>query len=437
MCWRPAGSLVPDSLLRGFVVMKLCSQRTSLLYASTSLLFCSALSSPPLFRIHSVLQPSSCSSRVSPHHLLLLRPSLLARPFSTTMFLEGDSLGDAPAPRRGTRITPRTCLWPLAGSLVLTFALSIGLTFRSNHHCYAGTCGEWLFPLQARLHVVVWYSWISISITFLAIRAFHPKMQKLLDRPLLEPKLPILGKRLTLGGAVLLLWITTLYGVVVAIWWIRLRDYFVDRGRESGILIGGGRLAAIALTGHLCDITMGMVLIPISRHSALASFFQLSVSTTLANHMLTAYTLFSIVLTHAFLYVAWVPVFESLSSGLRMVIPILNPTYLYDETWPGNTTHLGIWRASLIFTGLVAIIIMAALFVTTLPKVRSNHFNLFYFTHLLSIVMVIIVCLHASTIFYCIAPGLAMWFLDWGMRLYELRRVLESEITTIGKGWYR
>lgn len=234
----------------------------------------------------------------------------------------------------------------------------------------------------------------------------------------------------------MLCWVISLYGVVVGIWWIRLRDYFVDRGVADGIDRGGRRLAAVALTGHICDITMGMVLLPISRHSALASFFKIAVSTTLTNHMLAAYTLFVLVVVHGLLYASWVSVFNSLSSALQTVIPVLNPTYLYRETWPGNPTSLGIWRASLIFTGIIAALIMSAIFITTLPAVRSKHFNVFYFTHLLAIVMVIIICLHASTMFYCTAPGLAMWTLDWGMRLYELRRLLDGEITTIGNGWY-
>ncbi|MCJ1249789.1 hypothetical protein MMC30_007015 [Trapelia coarctata] len=227
-----------------------------------------------------------------------------------------------------------------------------------------------------------------------------------------------------------------LYGIVVGVWWIRLRDYFEQRGIESGVLEGNKRLAAIALTGHWCDITMGMVLIPISRHSALASFFKLSVATTLAFHMLTAYTLFALILLHGFLYVSWVPVFNSLSEALRMVFPVLNPTYLYNETWPGNSSALGVWRASLIFTGLTTTLILVVIFVTTLPQIRGKHFNLFYFTHLLVIVAVIIICLHASTMFYCTAPGLAMWVLDWGMRLYELRKRLDSKVTSLGNGWY-
>ena len=349
-----------------------------------------------------------------------------------------NSIIDSPRRRQNglSRITPRTCLWPLVGSLVATFCLSIGLTFRSDHQCYAGTCGEWLFPLQTRLHVAVWYAWLSISVIFLAVRAFHPEMQKSLARSLVRHKIPVIRKHLTISGAITISWTIALYVVIIGIWWMRLRNYFVGRGKAGGIFHGGNRLAAVALTGHFCDVTMGMVLIPISRHSALASFFKLSVSTTLTLHMTTAYTLFILVLLHGLLYASWIPIFHSLSQNLRMVYPVLNPTYLYLQAWPGNTSSLGVWRASLIFSGLVAVIIMSTIFLTTLPAVRTKHFNLFYFTHFLSIVMVIVICLHASTMFYCTAPGLAMWSLDWGMRLYELRRALDGQITTIGNGWY-
>lgn len=336
-----------------------------------------------------------------------------------------------------TRITPRTCLWPLAGSLSLTFALSIGLTYRSNHHCYAGTCGEWLFPLQARLHVVVWYCWLGVSITVLAVRAFHPSMQKVLRTNLIERKIPVLKKRLGLSGVAIGLWIISLYGIIIGIWWIRLNDYFTQRGNEGGVYTGNKRLAAIALTGHMCDVTMGMALLPVSRHSALSSFFKISVATTLAFHMLVAYTLFALVCIHGLLYVSWVPVFNSLPRNLRQVYPVLNPTYLYNEVWPGSSSGLGVWRASLIFTGSVAAFVFLLIFITTLPFIRNRHFNIFYFTHLLGIIAVVIICLHASTMFYCTAPGLSMWLLDWMMRLYELWRPLDGNIVSLGKGWYR
>lgn len=334
------------------------------------------------------------------------------------------------------RITPRTCLWPLTGSLIITFGLSIALTFRSKNHCYAGVCGEWLFPLETRLHVVVWYCWISLSVTILALRAFQPSIASLMQRHLIKGHLTLLGKSVTLSGILVLFWVLSLYGIITGIWWLRLQDYFVMRGQQGGITDGNHALAAVALTGHYADVTMGMVLLPVARHSALASFFRLSPSTTFAFHMVQAYLLFALVLIHGIIYASWIPVYYQDQSLTRQILPLLNPTYLHDEVWPGLQSSLGVWRASLVFTGLVTTLIMLALLITTLPIVRRKHFNLFYFTHLLSIVAVIVICLHASTMFYCTAPGLAMWLLDWSMRVYELSGKIDSSLAAVGKGWF-
>ena len=331
------------------------------------------------------------------------------------------------------RMTPRTCLWPLTGCLCSSFALSISLTYRSNHYCYAATCGEWLFPLQARLHVVVWYMWISLSVTILGFRAFQPSIRNLVSRPL-GIQVPLMGKQLRVSGGLVVLWICCLYSILISVWWIRLRDYFEERGEG---LPGNNVVAAIALTGHLCDVTMGMVLLPVSRHSALVSFFKLSPTTACTFHMTQAYVLFGLVAIHGSLYAVWATTYNQNPNLFRQIFPVLNPTYLYNEVWPGSNSSLGIWRASLIFSGLVSGLIMIIMFLASLPIVRRKHFNLFYFTHLLGIVAVVVICLHASTMLYCTLPGLLMWLLDWSMRFFELREKLDSRLTVLGKGWYR
>ncbi|KAL9029252.1 MAG: hypothetical protein Q9196_002490, partial [Gyalolechia fulgens] len=287
-----------------------------------------------------------------------------------------------------------------------------------------------------RLHVVVWYCWISLSVTILAVRAFQPFTASCLQWHLIRGQWTLLGKSVTLSGLLVVLWVLGLYGIITGIWWLRLQDYFVTRGERGEVMNGNTALAAVALTGHYADVTMGMVLLPVARHSALASFFRLSPSTTFAFHMIQAYLLCALVLIHGAIYASWVPVYYQDPRLTQDIFPLLNPTYLHDEVWPGLRSSLGIWRASLVFTGLVTALIMLALLITALPIVRRKHFNVFYFTHLLSIVAVIVICLHASTMFYCTAPGLAMWLLDWSMRVYELSARIDSSLTTIGKGWF-
>nr|POE63036.1 ferric reduction oxidase 4 [Quercus suber] len=330
------------------------------------------------------------------------------------------------------RITPRACLWPATICICISFALSISLTYQSSHHCFAGTCGEWLFPLQARLHVVVWYLWISITITFLSVRAFQPSIGIIISRSL-GMHVPLMQKQLRFGGLMLGLWILSLYGIITGIWWTRLRDYFQERGRG---LSGNNILAAIALTGHLADVTTGMVILPVSRHSSLLSFFKLSPSTIYTFHMTQGYVLFGFVIIHAALYASWAALYHEHTDRFRYVFPVLNPTYLYHEVWPGKTSSLGVWRASLVFTGGVSALIMTAMFFTSLPSIRRKYFNVFYFTHLLGIVAVVIICLHASTMLYCTIPGLSMWLLDWGMRIFELRNKLNGRLMALGNGWF-
>ena len=79
--------------------------------------------------------------------------------------------------------------------------------------------------------------------------------------PLFERKIAVVNKQLAVGGVLVMLWILALYGIVVGIWWTRLHDYFAQRGNEGGVKHGNGRLAAVALTGHMADVTMGMVLV--------------------------------------------------------------------------------------------------------------------------------------------------------------------------------
>jgi len=84
----------------------------------------------------------------------------------------------------------------------------------------------------------------------------------------------IIGKQLRINGVFLVLWICSLYGVIMSIWWSWLYDYFQTRGEA---LPGNNRVAAASLIEHLADVKMG-ILLPVSRHSALASFLILSLA---------------------------------------------------------------------------------------------------------------------------------------------------------------
>lgn len=64
----------------------------------------------------------------------------------------------------------------------------------------------------------------------LAVRAFSPGLRRFLSRPLLDRKVPIVRKHVTVSAVLVAIWILALYGIVFGVWWIRLRDYFDQRG---------------------------------------------------------------------------------------------------------------------------------------------------------------------------------------------------------------
>lgn len=72
---------------------------------------------------------------------------------------------------------------------------------------------------------------------------------------------PWVGK-MTVGGLVLVLWQTSLYAVLLVNWWPELRRYFTRRGEG---LPGNITVAFVAQSGHLADVTMGLVLLPVTR----------------------------------------------------------------------------------------------------------------------------------------------------------------------------
>lgn len=216
-----------------------------------------------------------------------------------------------------------------------------------------------------------------------------------------------------------------------------------------------GLHAAISITGRCSAMSLGLALTPVSRHSALGSFFKLTFNGTQAFHMMVSYLLISLVLLHALLYIYWVGYWKTWPADQQTLFPVYNPTYNASEVYPGNKTTLGRYRASLVFTGGAATFIMLMIFITSIRLVRQKWFRIFYWVHSMCVLAIILASLHSSTVFQCIAPGVLMWLLDKFvpypaaavllrdangcnrlMRIYELYGALYGTITPLGKGWY-
>ena len=90
-------------------------------------------------------------------------------------------------------------------------------------------------------------------------------------------------------------------------------------------------------------------------------------------------------------------------------------------------------------TGVFSFVLIVVVAVTSLPLVRRKNFNTFYFIHVIFAALILIsACLHASTNFYFLLPGLLLWVSDWVWRLRcSLLVRSEAIVEKAGNGWTR
>lgn len=91
-------------------------------------------------------------------------------------------------------------------------------------------------------------------------------------------------------------------------------------------------------------------------------------------------------------------------------------------------------------TGIAVLFAVIVILLTSLPWVRRNHYNFFYYSHVVFGTLIIIgACLHASTDFYLAIPGLIFWTLD---RIFRFRAQIRHKnvVATVekdGDNWIR
>lgn len=88
---------------------------------------------------------------------------------------------------------------------------------------------------------------------------------------------------------------------------------------------------------------------------------------------------------------------------------------------------------------IVGIVFVPIMVITALPIIRRNSYNTFYYIHIVFALLVLVFsCLHASTNFYFILPGLLLWVYDWGRRVqHALYYKQDLEVENAGNNWYR
>ncbi|KAH6687783.1 hypothetical protein F5X68DRAFT_168680 [Plectosphaerella plurivora] len=324
-----------------------------------------------------------------------------------------------------------------AMSLVLgtSAAASIVLTF---FPCYATLCSEENFPSETRFHIIIYYGFLVLTMVFYIMRQYFSIVRSFCGVHLLG-ELPLIGKRITLGGALFFFWILAVVGAPTALWLPAQEKFWGLRADPLGWASAKLLLTITGVTGHYADILLGLLIIPVSRNSLVGHAFSLHQSSLLFAHKMISY-LFSIaVITHGVSYILYAT--DSSSEGdaaKEEAFATGNPAMTLSESEKRSS-----WFTMTTYTGIAALLPILLIIITSIPWIRRRHYNFFYYCHVIfGTIIFAASCIHASTDLYFLIPGLLLWFVDLFRRFFcgetgGLSRRVPATLENADNGWMR
>jgi ferric-chelate reductase len=187
----------------------------------------------------------------------------------------------------------------IAALLIVCSGFTVGLTFAP---CYSSICVEQFFPSQTRIHIAVFYGGIGIAAIYFAGWSKSTVIRSFSDFHLFAKPLPLIGTRLSVGGTLLSAWILAFTLATTAFWLPAEHAFWYVKGFEVEWTQYMFRVTWAGVTGHWCDILIGLVFLPVGRNSLISNAFGIQSSTLLVAHKLLAYSLCAFGLIHGLLY---------------------------------------------------------------------------------------------------------------------------------------
>ena len=183
--------------------------------------------------------------------------------------------------------------------LVISAGFTIGLTYAP---CFASMCTEDFFPYVTRVHIAAYYAILASVGLVLTLRAYVPWVHSVSTTYLTKSEVPVLRKRISIGGLTISFWIVTLTLATTAFWISAELKFWAIRTDVLHWPDAQVRLLVTGIIGHHADILLGLLIIPVSRNSILGRAFSLHQSTLLYAHKLLAYLTLVAVAAHGAAY---------------------------------------------------------------------------------------------------------------------------------------
>lgn len=185
---------------------------------------------------------------------------------------------------------------------------------------------------------------------------------------------------------------------------------------------------ATAVSGRVCDVTLGLLMIPVSKNSVLQHLYGVSYNTAMRYHKVMGWALFLAIAVHLAVYMV----------GNSLQPPAWGPRYkhMLRKEWANPSSNLWGNCNWMTMMGVLAALIMALPFLFSLRPLRQRFYNTFYFFHLCLHFAMPFAWLHSVSDFYYMVPGIVLYTADLVVRLYSRLHSLEvvgvSRDTAVG-----
>ncbi|KAK3257967.1 hypothetical protein CYMTET_32964 [Cymbomonas tetramitiformis] len=278
--------------------------------------------------------------------------------------------------------------------------------------------------LYFRLYPDVWMYWTfiyAVVLTGLLGRASRPVRQFLAHRP------AALRGHATCGGLVLLSYFSVLL-IVFTYYWIH------DHAWHSGEDMPANEQWARTF-GQVGNLLLGLLILPVARNSMWTTVFGVSWESVLFVHIYLGYMLLVVIMCHIG---CWWTTWDGIST--------YSDCYSEDgscgDIFPENIYRiLGYFPTNSFskqqmddenmysdnFTIALATYITFPMFIIngvfSHYTVRRRNFELFYFSHYYFMAVYIMILWHATSAWFFVLPGLALWFWDRMIRVVRSNSV--------------
>ncbi|KAJ3281783.1 hypothetical protein HDU79_010503 [Rhizoclosmatium sp. JEL0117] len=250
-----------------------------------------------------------------------------------------------------------------------------------------------------KISIFLYYGFLASSLAVVEISRRVPRLHRVLSRTVLKSSSITVGELAFFAIAVIVSFAVGIMGFMT-LWWRQ-----VGRAKQGKVLTLQRMIFGYAFnsSGDVLAVLMGFVMIPASKNSFLATFFNLPYTALARIHIWIGRIIW------------WMTVFHTVDGCIKYVIAGKDVLSLFSvpakADW-GHEKYAGL-------TGMVATTALLIVTITSLDYFRRRYFNTFFYTHFLVLVFIVFSYLHASNTIYYILPGLLMYTLDGFIRCYS------------------